>query len=429
MNISNAEAPLAWGGVDCGYLACKYGTPLYVVDETMVRARCAEVRRDFLERWPGTSACYASKAFLTGAMARVICEEGLGLDLVSGGELALALRAGFPPQRMELHGNAKSEAEMRAALTAGVGRIIVDGVMELAALMEIARETGRRPDVLLRVAPGVSPHTHSYLATGQVGSKFGLPIDGPELRDAVNLALESEYLRLRGFHFHVGSQIFEPDCHVEAVKRVAKLAMSLSNRFITEELNFGGGFGVGVGKTPGDRVALRAFTDAMMEAMTHSFMYFALPTPFVTIEPGRWIVDEAGITLYKVETIKRLEGVTYVGVDGGMADNPRPSLYGAEYVCAPVAPRCAPTETVAVVGKCCESGDVLIRSIEVPELQRGDVLAVFNTGAYNFSMSSRYNRLARPAVVFVGDGRDELVVGRETEEDVIGRDVIPERLR
>ncbi|MDR1731648.1 MAG: diaminopimelate decarboxylase [Synergistaceae bacterium] len=432
---------LVWGGANCVELARTYGTPLYVVDEGIVRARCAEVRTDFLERWPGSAACYASKAFLTTCMAWIINQEGLGLDVVSGGELYTALRAGFSPSRIELHGNAKSEEELRLAFASGVGHIIADGIMELQLLDGLAEEIHRapevseRPRVLLRVAPGVEPHTHTYLVTGQVGSKFGLPLetDSDEdglLSEAVRFAMASRTFDLTGFHFHIGSQIFENATYIEAVKRIVACMGRMREKFgfETRELNFGGGFGVPAAPDE-PHLPLRHFTDAMMETLKAECAARKLPCPSVTIEPGRWIISDAGITLYSVETIKRLKDVTYVGVDGGMADNPRPSLYGAQYVCK-LANKIGlpPEEKVVVAGRCCETGDILVESAELPRVERGDVLAVFSTGAYNFSMASGYNRLLRPAVVLVRDGMSDLIVARQTWEDLLAGDCIPQRL-
>lgn len=421
---------LFWGGVDCVNLARAFGTPLYVLDEQMIRARCAEIRNDFLQKWPNTLACYASKAFLTMTMACIVDQEGLGLDVVSGGELYTALRAGFPPYRIKLHGNAKSEQELRLALTSGVGRIIVDGLAELELLSNLAAELKKHPNILIRVSPGVDPHTHAHLVTGHTGSKFGLPLEGDLLPKAVKLAIASKNMVLKGFHFHVGSQIFENTSHVEAVKRVVAFVDTLKKNigFETEELNFGGGFGVHIA-TDEPHVPLRFFTDPMMETLTSECEARGLRHPFVSIEPGRWIVSEAGITLYRVETVKRLPGVTYVGVDGGMPDNPRPSLYRAEYRAAIANKIDAPgTNVYTIAGKCCETGDILIESAELPEVERGDILAVFNTGAYNFSMASNYNRLPRPAVVLVNDREADLIVARQTLEDLLIGDLIPERL-
>jgi diaminopimelate decarboxylase len=409
------------------------------MDESLIRTRCAEIRSAFLEKWPRAAACYASKAFLTKTMARIVCQEGLGLDVVSEGELHTALSADFPPSRIELHGSAKSERELRSAISAGVGRVIVDGVMELELLSALAAEAGRRVDISIRVAPGVTPHTHSHIVTGHTGSKFGLPIEGGILEPAVKFALASPNLALKGFHFHVGSQIFENSSHVEAIKRAAALAEKLKTRlgFEIEELNLGGGFGVGrlpdipaaTGGPSEPHVPLGLFTDAMMESLTEECAARNLTRPSVVIEPGRWIVAESGITLYTVETVKRLPGVTYAGVDGGMPDNPRPSLYQAVYEGVAANKIDAPSaEKVAIAGKCCETGDILIESIALPPVERGDIVAIFNTGAYNFSMASNYNRLPRPAVVLVKNGRADVIVARQTPDDLLRGDDIPQRM-
>ena len=424
---------LFWGGADCVDLAARFGTPLYVLDESVIRARCAEVRNEFLNRWPRTSASYASKAFLTRAMARIVEDKGLGLDVVSLGELHTALAADFPASRIEMHGNAKSEAELSAALDFGVGRIIVDGLMELEVLAELAARRGRRAEILLRVAPGVQPKTHAHITTGQEGSKFGLPLDGELLPRAVRMATDRESLSLRGLHFHIGSQIFSPEAHVQSVVRVAAAMRRLREEldFRVRELNLGGGFGAR--SHPSEpHVPLSLFTDAMMEALTRECAAAGLERPDVALEPGRWIVSEAGITLYRVETVKELPGVTYIGVDGGMADNPRPALYQAIYE-ASVADRsdAAPVRggpRVSVVGRCCETGDVLIEDAGLPPVGRGDVLALFSTGAYTFSMASGYNRLCRPAVVLVKGGEAEVIVERQTLDDLLWGDRIPDRL-
>ena len=448
-NTNSFFRSLAWGGADCVDLAARFGTPLYVLDEDIIRARCAEIREDFLKRWPNTSAYYASKAFLTRAMARVIDQEGLGLDVVSPGELHTALSAGFPPERIVLHGNAKGEAELTKALSVGVGRIIVDGLMELELLTELTARMRVRAAILLRVAPGVNPHTHAFIATGHTGSKFGIPLEapacgasqenpfgGPEsLSRAVRLAMACESLDLRGLHFHIGSQLFEPDSYVQSVARVAEVLARLKDElgFEARELNVGGGPGARAHPSE-PHVPMALFTDAIMKELEAQCTALKLARPAVCVEPGRWIVSEAGITLYRVETVKELPGVTYVAVDGGMADNPRHPLYDALYEAVAVeAPDAPPADwggRVCVAGRCCESGDVLIEDARsLPRVGRGDLLALFNTGAYTFSMASNYNHLGRPAVVLVGKGHPpELIVERQTFEDLLRGDVIPSRL-
>ena len=424
---------LLWGGADCVELARRFGTPLYVFDEGVIRSRCAEVRRDFLSRWPDTAAFYSGKAFLTRAMARIIEQEGLGLDAVSLGELRTALSSGFPAHRIEMNGNVKTGEELRAALEAGVGRIIVDSLTELEVLSGVAGRMGRRAAILLRVAPGVDPHTHAHIATGQTDSKFGLPVEGDLLPRAVRLAMDSPDLDLRGLHFHVGSQLSDPQDHVESVVRVVGAMARLRDEtgFEAAELNMGGGYGA-VPHPSRPHLPLRTFTDPMMEALVQGCAAHGLRRPAAAIESGRWIVSESGVTLYRVEVVKKLPGLTYVAVDGGMADNPRVILYQAVYEAAladrPDAPPVEGGPRVSVVGRCCESGDVLIEDARLPEVRRGDILALFNTGAYTFSMASSYNRLGRPAAVLAGEGRAELIVERQTPDGLLCGDLVPERL-
>ena len=425
---------LFWGGADCVKLAERFGTPLYVLDEAVIQERCSEVRRDFLSRWKNTTACYAGKAFLTRAMVRLMDREGRGLDVVSLGELHTALSAGFPPERIELHGNAKSVTELTRALEVGVGRIIVDSPMELEVLGALAEGLGRRARILLRVAPGISAHTHAYITTGQTGSKFGIPVEGNMLTEVVKSALSRKGLELMGLHFHVGSQIFEPDVHRESVVRVVEAASRLKKEtgFEMREINFGGGYGARVNPSE-PHVPLALFTDAMMGALEERCAALGLECPSAAIETGRWIVSEAGITLYRVETVKELPGVTYVAVDGGMADNPRHPLYNALYdAVSAERPHASATPRegthVSLVGKCCESGDVLIEDSHLPAVRRGEILAVYNTGAYTFSMAGNYNRLCRPAVVLVHEGMAELMVKRQTPDDLLSGDLIPNHL-
>ncbi len=430
--IENIKGHFHFGGWDTAELADLFGTPLYVLSEDILRERCRAVREDFLDRWESTAAVYAGKAFLPLAMARIIQSEGLGLDLVSGGELYTARMAGFPLSRTILHGNSKTREELEAALDGGVGRIVVDSLSELETLEKIAEEKDKRQSILLRVSPGVDAHTHKYILTGHTGSKFGFPLLGNSLREAVVRAMRSERIILRGFHFHIGSQIFENTSHVRAVEIVVSTMAAFRRDLglVTDELNMGGGFGVDFdpeGRTP----SVRSFTDPMMEALEEGCRREGLPRPRVVIEPGRWIVSEAGITLYRVQSLKTIDGmVTYAGVDGGMTDNPRPALYGAKYwgVAAEKLDQEA-TETVTVAGKCCESGDILIEGLKVPPLSVGDLLAVLNTGAYTFSMASNYNRTPRPGVVLVSPGRADVIVERQTFEDLVRGEKIPDHLK
>ena len=422
---------LTWGGVDCQRLAEEYGTPLYVYDSGIIRARCREIREKFLARWVNTRARYAGKAFLTRAMAKLIHEEGLGLDVVSFGELQTALSVNFPTERIEMNGNAKSREDIELAVNSGVGRIIVDHPDELRVIEEYSRRAGRSQKILIRVTPGVDSHTHSHIATGQTGSKFGFPIEGSMLRDAIEYARNSEYIDFRGLHFHVGSQLFSNQDHLTALENIMNLIRDLHREMniTVRELNFGGGFGAVINPSV-PSVRLEDFTDPMMRLLHSKCEEYNLEVPRAIIEPGRWVVSEAGITIYRVENIKELPKVTYIAVNGGMSDNPRYALYQAEYEAVSVREPDAPAYDrdggthVSVVGKCCESGDVLIDNAKLPRLDAGDLIALYNTGAYTFSMSSSYNRLLRPAVVFVEDGKTKLVVERESIDDMLKGDLL-----
>ncbi len=426
----NESGHFLFGGWDVTELAERFGTPLYVLSEEAVRARCRAVRESFMDRWENSLAVYAGKAFLPMAMCRIIASEGLGLDVVSGGELHTAKSAGFPMEKVFFHGNSKTAEELRFALDAGVGRIVVDGTSELDALEEIARNGGKRADIL-SVSPREWTPTPTNISLRATRAPSRLSLLGNSLRTAVRRAMNSDCLSLRGFHFHIGSQIFENTSHVMAVGIVVKTIAEFSRDlgFTTMELNMGGGYGVEFdpeGKTP----PISSFTDAMMEALAAGCAAEGIPVPRVIIEPGRWVVSEAGVTLYTVQTVKTIDGmVTYAGVDGGMTDNPRPACTERSTGLLPRARWTGATETVTVAGKCCESGDVLIEGLKVPPLERGDLLAVLNTGAYTFSMASNYNRIPRPAAVLVSPGRADVIAERQTYDDVLRWDRIPEHLR
>jgi len=428
---ANEKGHFLFGGWDVAELAKKFGTPLYVLSEDMIRARCRAVKASFMDKWENALAVYAGKAFLPLAMCRIIESEGLGIDVVSGGELHTAKAAGFPMEKVFFHGNSKTREEIRYALESGVGRIVVDGISEFETLEEEASSLGRKASILFRVSPGVDAHTHKYILTGHTGSKFGISLVGNDLQDAVRRAMRSEIVSLRGFHFHIGSQIFENTSHVMAVDVLVKTLAGLAADpgFTAEELNMGGGYGVEFDpsrKSP----EIGMFTDAMMERLAEGCASAGIPRPRVIIEPGRWIVSEAGVTLYTVQTVKPISGiVTYVSVDGGMTDNPRPSLYGAKYwAVAAEKMNEDPSETVTIAGKCCESGDVIAENLKVPPLRRGDLVAVLNTGAYTFSMASNYNRIPRPAVVLVSPGKADVIVERQTYDDLLRWERIPEHL-
>ena len=428
----DAQGHLEIGGCDAVELARRFGTPLYVMDEQWLRARCAEYRQAFQSRLPTCLPTYAGKAFLCLAMARIVDEAGLGLDVASGGELLTALRARFPAERILLHGNNKSVAEMEMAMQAGVGRIVVDSEQEILALQEVAARLGVTQDIYLRLTPGVKPQTHTYIQTGQIDSKFGLAIATGQAMQGVHEALAQPNLRLVGVHCHIGSSIYTTKPFTMAVQVMMEFMGEVRKvtGHVLGELDLGGGLGVRY-QPEDDPPSLEEYAQQLVEALTAEARRHDLPVPRLLLEPGRDICGEAGITLYTVGVIKEIPGVrTYVSVDGGMSDNPRPALYQARYE-AIVANRAhLPRElTVTVAGKHCEC-DALIPDLEVPaSLAVGDILAVQTTGAYNFAMASNYNRFARPAVVLVAEGRAELIVERQSLDDVLCHDRLPERLQ
>lgn len=411
-----------FGGCDTVELAKKYGTPLYVMDEDYILDRINEIKKDFLEKHDNTMAVYASKAFLTKEMARIIKREGLGMDVVSGGELYTAIEVDFPMDKIVFHGNNKTPDEIEMAVKHGVGRIIVDSLGELDLIEGIGEKYNKKVNILFRISPGVEADTHKFIQTGQVDSKFGIPLKDNIIIEAVKKAMDCKHIDLLGFHFHIGSQIHKNDGYILAVQRIVNLMKKFKEElgFETRELNVGGGFGIKY--TPGEeRRPLSYFTDAIMNTLESECEEKELKRPRVLIEPGRWVVGEAGITLYTIGTIKEIPGIrTYVSIDGGMTDNPRPSLYEAKYE-GVVANKYGekPVKKVTIAGKCCESGDILIWDLEVPEIERGDILAVLSTGAYNYSMASNYNRIPKPAVVMVSKGKDRLIVKRETYQDIM----------
>lgn len=407
-------------------LARTYGTPLYVLDGERLRANLEAYREAFRKFVPAGRPYYASKALCTVGVCQLVHRYGFGLDVTSGGELYTALQAGVPPQDLCLHGNNKTPEELQMALRAGVGRIVVDNFYELALLEEMTRERARPAEIWLRVTPGIEPHTHRAVQTGGVDTKFGFGILEGAAERAVRRALEIPGVRLRGFHSHIGSQILD----LEPFRLNAQVLVAFAARiraelgYTPEELNLGGGLGIRY--TAADRPpSIEDYVRAVAEAVRIACAEHGLPLPALFLEPGRSVVGPAGVTLYTVGAVKEIPGVrTYVAVDGGMYENPRPALYGARYE-AVVAdrPDAPPTRTVALAGRCCESGDVLIWEARLPEVGPGDVVAVFATGAYTYSMASNYNRFPRPALVLVEEGRVQVVVRRETYEDLVRCDL------
>ncbi|MUG64948.1 diaminopimelate decarboxylase [Paenibacillus campinasensis] len=427
----NEQGHLEIGGCDTTELKAQYGTPLYIVDEQSVRNRCREYIEAFKASGLKFQVAYASKAFCVMAMCRLAEEEGMSLDVVSDGELYTALQAGFPAERIHFHGNNKTIEEIEMALDAKIGCFVVDNAVELHMLQAIAADKGVKVNILLRVTPGVEAHTHEYISTGQTDSKFGFDIGNGSAFEAVKLASEQPNIQLMGIHSHIGSQIFEVEGFQMAVQRVADFASKVKSELgvVFTVVNLGGGFGIRYteGDTP---LQVSQYVKAITDAVKQHFAGIGSELPEIWVEPGRSIVGDAGTTLYTVGTSKDIPGVRkYVAVDGGMTDNPRPALYESKYE-AILANRANEKveETVSIAGKCCESGDMLIWDLDLPKVNTGDLLAVSCTGAYNYSMASNYNRIRKPAVVFVKDGQSELVVRRESLDDIVSHDVVPARL-
>ncbi|MFD0694896.1 diaminopimelate decarboxylase [Paenibacillus sp. GCM10027628] len=428
----NDQGHLEIGGVDTTKLVAEYGSPLYVYDEALVRQRCREFVEAFQASGLKFQVAYASKAFCVMAMCRIVSEEGMSLDVVSDGELFTALQAGFPADRIHFHGNNKTPDEIAMAIDAKIGCFVVDNFIELHLLNTIAFEKRQKVKILLRITPGVEAHTHEYISTGQIDSKFGFDLGNGSAFRAVQEASQLSNLELLGVHSHIGSQIFEVDGFRIAAEKVADFAVQVRGQigFTFKVINLGGGFGIRYveGNTP---LPVAVYVKAITDAIKENFGKNDYPLPEIWVEPGRSIVGDAGTTLYSVGTTKDIPGVRkYVAVDGGMTDNPRPALYESEYE-AMLANRATevPEEVVSIAGKCCESGDMLIWDLKLPKVNVGDVLAVSCTGAYNYAMASNYNRIRRPAVVFVKEGQSDLVVKRESFDNIVSNDVIPARMK
>ncbi|MFG3683309.1 diaminopimelate decarboxylase [Micromonospora chalcea] len=423
-NVARGPAgALTVAGLDVRDLAAEYGTPAYVLDEDDLRERCREFRAAF----PDADVYYAGKAFLCRAVVRMIAEEGLFLDVCTGGELATALSAGMPPERIGFHGNNKSVAELTRAVDAGVGRIIVDSFTEIDRLSELARERGVRPKVLVRVTVGVEAHTHEFIATAHEDQKFGFSLAGGAAAAAAFKILDEDVLELRGLHSHIGSQIFDASGFEVSARRVLALQSQIRDARGVElpELDLGGGFGIAY-TTQDDPASPHDLAKRLRKIVDGECAAENLAVPHLSVEPGRAIVGPAVFTLYGVGTVKDVDGLrTYVSVDGGMSDNIRTALYDASYS-ATMANRTSSAQPMLarVVGKHCESGDIVVKDEFLPaDVQPGDLVAVPGTGAYCRSMASNYNHVPRPPVVAVRDGRARLIVRRETEDDLLALDV------
>ena len=418
----NAAGHLEIGGCDVVELAGRFGTPLFIYDEQTLRDQCRAYVDAFRSRLADTEVVYASKAFCCRAMCELVAEEGLSLDVASGGELFTARLAGVPPERIYFHGNNKSPAEIEAGLEAGIGCFVVDSFHEIELLAAAARRRGVRQRVLVRLTPGVRPSTHSYVQTGQADSKFGFGLTEGLADEAVRRLLAADDLELVGVHAHIGSQIFDLSSHRREVEVLfaAVAEWRREHGFDCRLVNFGGGLGIRY--TEQDRPSsIAEFAEAVVSSARASAERYGLPLPRLLVEPGRSIAGKAAITLYRVGTIKRVpDGRTYVAVDGGMSDNIRPMLYGSRYE-AMIGNRAdvpADFETT-VVGKHCESGDVLVRDVSIAPPQLGDVLVTPGTGAYGYAMANNYNGQPRPAVVMVAGGAARVIIARETWDDVL----------
>lgn len=425
LNI-NSAGHLTIGGCDTVDLAKEYGTPVYVMDETEIRNNCRAFLKSMEENYGNGTVLYASKAFCCKEICRIMAEEGMSLDVVSGGELYTALSADFPAERIHFHGNNKTETELREALEAGVGCIIVDNLTELSLLNKTAGEMGKKAKIMFRIKPGIDAHTHSFIRTGQIDSKFGLALETGEAKAAVQKAIEMENIDLVGVHCHIGSQIFDIDPFELAAEVMMKFIAEIRDEtgFVIRELDLGGGFGIPY-LSDEKPEKFGEYMKRVSKVVRRSAEELNLEMMHILIEPGRSIVGAAGITLYTVGAVKEIPNVrTYVSVDGGMGDNPRYILYQSEYelLCANKANE-EKNYTVTAAGKCCESGDLIQENVNIQKVEPSDILAVLSTGAYNYSMASNYNRIPRPPVVMVNNGVSRVIVRRESYEDIIRNDV------
>ena len=427
-NLSvNEKGHLTAGGVDTVELAKQYGTPLYVMDENLIRKHCASFKNSIDKYYDGKGlVCYASKAFCCKEMCRVMMSEGIGLDVVSIGELYTAKCAGADFEKICFHGNNKTDEELEFAVENNVGRIIVDNIFELERLNGIAEKKNVTANIMFRIKPGVDAHTHNFIRTGQIDSKFGFALETGEAFEAVKKAVSCSHIHLKGLHCHIGSQIFDIAPFEEAARVMLEFISKIKKEldFEVDELNLGGGFGI-MYTEDNDPVPYENYMEKVSEVVKSCCSQLNIKQPFILIEPGRSIAGPAGITLYTVGGAKHIPDIrTYVSIDGGMIDNPRYILYQSEYE-ALVANRAGePRDTkVTIAGKCCESGDLIGEGMKLQKAEPGDIIAVCATGAYNYSMASNYNRIPRPPVVFIKDGQSRVVVKRETLEEIVANDI------
>ena len=426
----NDAGNLEIGGCDLVKLAEKYGTPLYVLDEATIRKICRDYK-DAFKGYPKVNMMYASKALCSSATSALIASEGFGFDVVSSGEIFTVYKSGANMSKVLFNGNNKSYDELSLAIELGVGRISVDNFFELSLLDEIAKSHKKVVNILLRITPGIECHTHEYIQTGHLDSKFGF--DLTQIDDAVELIV-NDYtnLKLHGLHAHIGSQIFEKTIYGDEIEILVKEIARLDEKFglKLDEINIGGGLGVKYVEADYPP-STYGVAEIVIKRLYECIEKYKIDAPALFIEPGRSIISTSGVTLYTLGSSKQVpKGKTYFAVDGGMADNARPSMYQAEYD-AQIAnkPDYELAQTVTVAGRFCESGDILIKNIKLPEIEEGDILCVYNTGAYNYSMASNYNRVQKPAMVLVNNSQSDIIIKRESLEDLIAHDIIPDRLK
>lgn len=427
---AKVEKNLTIGGCDTVELVEKYGSPLYVIDEATLRAICNDFKNAF-KSYPHTRMMYASKALCTSAITKLLDSEGFGFDTVSIGEIYTVLNSGVSLSKVLFNGNNKTEEELDFAIKNDIGRISVDNFLEVKLISKIAGRYDKHVDVLLRITPGIECHTHEYIQTGQLDSKFGFDLS--QLDEVIkDITQNHNNITIRGLHAHIGSQIFEPQCfHDEIdvlIQEISRVEAKFGIKF--DEINIGGGLGVKY--TEKDKPpSVNEIADVIIASLEKHIEKYNIEPPTLYIEPGRSIISTSGVTLYTIGSMKQVPNMTkYVTVDGGMSDNPRPSMYQAEY-CADVANKMNETkkEVVTIAGRFCESGDILIKDINLPIMETGDILCVYNTGAYNYSMASNYNRVEKPAMVLVNNAQSDIIIKRESLEDIIAHDVIPNRLK
>jgi len=423
----NEKGHLTIGGCDTVDLAKRFGTPLYVMDDETIRKNCRAFTDAIKNHYNGRGhVAYASKAFNCLEMCRIMAQEGMCIDVCSTGEYYTALKAGFPAEKCYYHGNCKTEEDLYFAMETGIGNIIADNIEELLIIEKLSSQLGNCPKIFLRIKPGIDAHTHDFVRTGQIDSKFGFALENGEAMKAVKFASECKHINFCGLHCHIGSQIFDIEPFEAAAEVMLNFIAQIKSEIgiVIKELDLGGGFGIKYSENDNPK-PLGDYIVRVSEVMKKKCAELDIEIPEISIEPGRSIVGDAGITLYTVGAVKEIEGIRkYVLIDGGMADNPRYALYQAEYAIVNAQNAEAPAnDVITLAGRCCESGDLIGENMKVAELKSGDVVAVLSTGAYNHSMASNYNRLSRPAVIMVRDGEPKVIVRRESIQDIILNDI------